>query len=317
MPMRAVAVRTFRAPLELMDLPAPQPAEGELLVRLQAASINPFDWKLADGMLEGQAPHVFPLILGVDGAGIVESVGSNVKQFRAGDAVFGQFSHPPFGIGTYAEFVTAPEDLGLAKFPGSLPPPQAAAMPTAGMTALIALDTLGIQKGQRLLIVGASGGIGSFAVPLAVARGARVVAVTQPTKRAFVKARGAQETLDRSDGPIAEQVRAAHPEGVDALLDLVSDPAGFAANLAAVRDSGVAGTPVSSTYGQLPSTTRLRLTPIDLTPSVQLLERLVNEVVARRLTVPLESVVPLEDAPAAVAASRAGKTAGKTGIRIA
>ncbi|MCI4344007.1 MAG: NADP-dependent oxidoreductase [Thermoplasmata archaeon] len=314
--MRAVAVRAFRAPMELMDVPVPKPGDGELLVRLHAASINPFDWKLADGMLEGMAPHTFPLILGVDGAGVVESVGPKATRFRVGDPVFGQFSHPPFGIGTYADFVTAPDDLGLATYPSTLTPVQAAALPTAGMTALVALDTLGLQRGQRLLLVGASGGIGSFVVPLAVARGADVLAVTQPAKAGYLRERGATEIFDRSQGPITDQVRAAHPQGVDALLDLVSDAVGFASHATLVRDGGVAATPVSAAFSGLPSTERIRVTPINLTPTSALLERVVHEVVDGRLTVPLESVVPLEQAAAAVAANRAGKTAGKTGIRI-
>jgi NADPH:quinone reductase-like Zn-dependent oxidoreductase len=315
--MRAIAVRTFRAPMELMDLPVPKPAEGELLVRLRAASVNPFDWKLADGMLEGKAPHTFPLVLGVDGAGTVESVGPKVTRFRVGDPVFGQFAHPPFGIGTYAEFVTAPEALGLAKFPSSLTPVQAAAMPTAGMTALLAIDALGLTKGQRLFVVGASGGIGSFVVPLAVARGAKVLAVTQPAKSAYLRTRGATEIIDRSQGPIVDQVRAAHPEGVDALLDLVSDGAGFTSNVQLVRDGGVAATPVSAAFGGLPPTQRVRVTTVNLAPSSALLERLAQEVSRGNLTVPLDSVVPLEQAPEAVAANRAGKNAGKTGIQIA
>jgi NADPH:quinone reductase-like Zn-dependent oxidoreductase len=314
--MRAVAVRKFRAPPELMDLPPPKPAAGELLVRLDAASVNPFDWKIIDGILDGVMPHTFPLVLGIDGAGVVESTGANVARFRPGDLVFGQFTHPPIGIGTYAEYATVPELLGIAKVPAGLTPVEAAAIPTAGMTAMVLLDALGLAKGQRLLIVGATGGIGSFAIPLAVARGARVIAVTQSSKAAYLRARGASEIIDRSRGSVLDQVRSSHPEGVDALLMLAGDPAAFAANSTLVRDGGVAATPVSGLFGEKPPGQRIRFVATSMTPSALLLDRVTTEILSGKLPIPVETIVPLEKAPDALADSRTGNSLGKTCIKI-
>src|SRR5579863_2950848 len=109
--MRAIAVRQLGEVPEMMDLPKPTPGPGEILVKLRAAGVNPFDWKIIDGVAEAGRPHVFPLILGVDGAGTIEAVGSEVKTFAVGDGVYGQFLHSPVGIGTYAEYVIAPETL--------------------------------------------------------------------------------------------------------------------------------------------------------------------------------------------------------------
>ncbi|MCI4350127.1 MAG: NADP-dependent oxidoreductase [Thermoplasmata archaeon] len=314
--MRAVAVRKFRAAPEFMEVPPPSVGEGELLVRLDAASINPFDWKVADGMLDGVVPHKFPLVLGVDGAGVVEAVGPGTSRFRPGDAIYGQFSHPPFGVGTYADLTTALDAGSQAKLPAALTPLQAAAMPTAGMTALVALDALGLGKGQRLVIVGASGGIGSFAIPLAVAQGVHVIASTQPSKAAYLRSRGASEIVDRSRGSVADQVRAAHPDGVDALLDLADDAAGLTATAAIVRDGGIVVTPVSSLFGTMPANGRIRFVETSMTPSRSLLERVTNAFLSGAASIPVEAVVPLEKAPQAVAENRAGRSLGKTVIKI-
>ena len=174
--MKAVAVPQFKAIPQVMELPKPQVKPGTILVRVAAAGINPFDWKLVDGILDGKMPHNFPMVLGVDGAGTVEAVGEGVTHFKQGDKIYGQFIHSPIGEGSYAEYVVVPEKAAISHAPASISLIEAAAMPTAGMTALQLLERLGLKHEQTLLLIGATGGVGSFIVQLANMQGIYVIA---------------------------------------------------------------------------------------------------------------------------------------------
>ena len=314
--MRAVAVRAFREPPELMDLPKPSPRSGEVLVKMAAAGVNPFDWKILDGMFEGRRPHVFPLVLGVDGAGTVDTVGSGVTRFRPGDPIFGQFLHDPVGIGTFAEFATVPESIGVSHVPSALAPVEAAALPTAGMTALDSLDRLELSAGSTLLVVGASGGVGSLATQLAAARGIHVIAAARPGSADRLRALGAREIVDASAADLVERVREVHSEKLDGVLDMVSDRFRFGRLAALVRPGGRAATTVFVADPQAARSGGVLAVNVDLQPSSELLDRLAQEVVARHLRVPVEHRIPLSEAPAALAESRSGRASGKTVIVI-
>jgi NADPH:quinone reductase-like Zn-dependent oxidoreductase len=314
--MRAVAVRAFGQNPELMDLPASAPGAGEVLVRLAAAGVNPFDWKIIDGIFDGRRPHRFPLIVGIDGAGWVTELGPGVSRFRVGDPIVGQFLHDPVGIGTFAEFATVPESIGVSKFPPELSPVAAAALPTAGMTAVDALERLGLSAGSTLLVVGASGGVGSIATQLAASRGVRVVVVARASSATRLRSLGAAEFLEYVPDTLVERVRATYPSGVDAVLDLVSDRARFVEVASTVRQGGRAAT---TTFVADPVRTRpqgIESFNIDLQPSHILLDRLLTETIARHLSVPVERTVPLADAPAAITESRSGRASGKTVVVI-
>lgn len=119
--MRAVAVSAFRAEPTLVEVPKPIPAAGDVRVRIEYAALNPSDWQIADGALGGQAPHVFPLVIGVDYAGRVDMIGTGDNRFRVGDAVFGRVTGSPVGAGTYCEYVSVPQDSAIALVPDGLP----------------------------------------------------------------------------------------------------------------------------------------------------------------------------------------------------
>jgi NADPH:quinone reductase-like Zn-dependent oxidoreductase len=314
--MRAVGVRAFRGAPELLDAPVPAPAFGEVRVRMEGAGINPFDWKIVDGIFDGHRPHVFPLILGVDGAGTVDAVGPGVRRLNVGDRVFGQFLHDPVGTGTYAEYATVPETNALALIPSALSSWEAAALPTSGMTALDALDEVHLRPGETLLVVGASGGVGSFVVPLAAAVGLRVVAVARSTSHARLRGLGAAETIDAGTQDPVGAVRQAHADGVAGLLDVVSDASAFARWASLVRPGGTAASTVF-VAGKLPgAVTGVRTLNIDLQPRASLLDRLAEGVIAHKLRSPVERTIALSEAPSAVAESRAGRSTGKTVIRL-
>lgn len=200
--VKAYVQHSFGAPdgLELTDVPVPVPAAGEVLVRVRATSVNPYDWhllrgeprvaRLMPGMVGLRAPR-FP-VPGCDLAGQVEATGPGVTQFRPGDDVFALVSH-----GCYAEYVTVPETL-LARLPGNLSFEQAAAVPMAALTALIGLrDTGRVEPGQQVLVNGASGGVGTFAVQLARALGARADGVCRAANADLVRSLGADTVIDR------------------------------------------------------------------------------------------------------------------------
>jgi NADPH:quinone reductase-like Zn-dependent oxidoreductase len=313
--MRAVAVKALRETPELMDLPKPTPGPGEILVHLQAAGVNPYDWKIVDGVAEGQMPHEFPLILGVDGAGTVEGLGEGAKGFAVGDGVFGQFFHAPVGRGTYAEYVTAPTTLALAQMPRGIYAAQAAAIPTSGMTAL-ALDQMGLSKGQSLLILGASGGIGSFAVQLASNAGVLALAASRGPNRDFLHKLGAQRFFDSSLGSFHEDVKIGYPAGVDALLDLMHPTSDLEKFLPMVRSGGIVASTIGAVNEPALSAKGFRGMNINLDPKVELLDRLGKEFGTGRLRIPLEEKIPLAEANRAIAASRAGGLRGKTVLLI-
>jgi len=314
--MRAVAVSGFRAPAELMELPPPVAGPGELLVEMSAAGINPFDWKIAEGIFEGKRPHVMPLVLGVDGSGTVTAIGRGVTRFRVGDRVFGQFLHDPVGTGTYAELAPVPEGIGISLIPSGMGVEEAAALPTAGMTALASLDELSLNPGASLVIVGASGGVGSFATELAAARGIRVLAVARAHSAERLRALGASEILEPEPGAALAKIRDQYPAGVDGLVDVMSDRPGFARWATAVRKGGTAATTTFVADAASLGRAGIRGVNINLQPTGELLGRLAGEVVNHRLPIPLERRVDLGGAATALAELKAGRASGKTVVEI-
>jgi NADPH:quinone reductase-like Zn-dependent oxidoreductase len=294
-------------------VPRPEPGEGEALVRVRAAGLNPLDWKIADGMLEGALPYAFPLVMGVDFAGVVESNGPGAERFTPGDGVYGHVVSDPVGGGTYAEYVVVDEAASVALAPASVPLTAAAGAPTAGMTALGIVDAATLREYESVLIIGAAGGVGTLLTQLASAHGLRVIAATHGHDERRMAAFGAAVTVDARERAVADAVREEYPEGVDALVDLIAaDPAAFTAGAAQVRNGGVAlSTLGSASPGEL-SAMGVEGLNFQLTASAALLDRLGQEIDSGRLVVPVETEVPLEQAPDAVARNRVGGGRGKT-----
>ncbi len=198
--MKAIVRETYGPPdvLHLADVPVPTLGDGNVLVRVRAASANAGDWHLLRGtplpfrLVAGLRTPKFKII-GTDIAGTVEAVGRNVTQFRPGDDVFGELSR--CGFGAYAEFAVAPEKA-LALKPANLAFDEAATLPTAGCTALQGLRKGGIQRAQQVLINGASGGVGMFAVQIAKSFGTEVTAVCSTRNVDVVRSIGADHVID-------------------------------------------------------------------------------------------------------------------------
>ncbi|MEV5593287.1 NADP-dependent oxidoreductase [Streptomyces sp. NPDC052496] len=308
--MKAVAVTAFGEQPQLMELSEPDPGPGEVLVRMSAAGVNPLDWKIADGLLKDTTQHSFPLVLGSDGAGEVVAVGTGVRRFTVGDSVFGQFQRPGRGGGSYGEFAAA-EEKALAGAARTVTYATSAAVPTAGTTAYNLVEETRIGEGKRVLIVGATGGVGTFATQLAAGRGAEVIATARPGLADLMVSLGAAGTVDHTLGPVADQVLATHPDGVDVLLDLVSGPVEFGEMTRTVRDGGTAVSTVGSADADVLTDHNLRGFNFQNRPSPQLLEILAGQLDAGRLTVLFGHEAALEEAPEALELSRAGHAQGK------
>src|SRR5215211_9376074 len=172
--MRAIAEETFGGPIALIDTPTPEIGASEVLIRVRGAGVNPFDWKVAEGALKDQMKHSFPLILGFDAAGVIERIDADVTDLAEGDEVYGYLFKPVIGEGTFAEYVGAPA-TSVAKRPATVGFAEAAALPTPGLTAIDLVDAVDTKEGETILIVGATGGVGSYATQLAARRGAHVI----------------------------------------------------------------------------------------------------------------------------------------------
>jgi NADPH:quinone reductase-like Zn-dependent oxidoreductase len=208
-----------------------------ILIRVSAVGVNPVDAKIRQGASKERWPHFFPLILGWDAAGVVEDVGPAITDYGQGDEVFAYCRKDYVRDGTYAEFVSV-RQFQLAPKPETESWEEAGATPLAGLTAYQALhDALQVGRGDTVLIHGASGGVGSFAVQLARIAGAHVIATGSEGNQNFLRSLGAAETIDYNAGDFAEAVHEAHPEGVDHVLDLVGGDT-LERSVAVVRGGG-------------------------------------------------------------------------------
>src|SRR3954452_15362409 len=223
--MKATTLNEAATPPVLRDdLPPPNPGPREVLVRVQASSVNPVDNSIAAGLLANMGvEYEYPVTLGRDYAGVVEQVGADVTEYAPGDEVFGFLLHanPTARDGSWTEFITVSTDALIARRPSSVDVAAAGAAPLAAITAVTAIDALDLSSGDTVLIVGATGGVGSFATQLAAQAGATVVAPALPEDEEYLRSLGVTEVLPR-EGDVVPAVRERFPDGVDALLDLVN-----------------------------------------------------------------------------------------------
>jgi NADPH2:quinone reductase len=308
--MRAFTLDSFESHPHLRDdLPTPAVGAGEVLVRVHASSVNPADAAIAAGMLRGMAEYEFPVTLGRDFAGVVEDAGSAVSRYKAGDEVYGFVVHanPTVHDGSWADYVVVPEETSVARKPDSVDLATAGAAPLAALTALAAVDALELSEGTDVLVVGACGGVGSFFVQLATSAGANVVAPAIPEEdREYLGGLGPCEIIDRN-ADVAGHVRDHYPEGVDALLDLVSPTP----DDSLLKQGGRLASPLGAA-GEGPGRTNLMTSPTTAN-----LERLAQLLDAGKLRVPIQRTYPLEQAGTALESLAPTHTQGKLGITIA
>ncbi|MBV9444359.1 MAG: NADP-dependent oxidoreductase [Streptosporangiaceae bacterium] len=323
--MRALYVPAAGEQPELSDLPVPEAGDGQVLVQVKAAGLNAIDNGLASGMMAGMIPHEYPLVLGRDAAGVVAAVGAGVDHVSVGDEVFGHvLLTPPVKNGTLAEYAVLPAAAVAAK-PAGLDFVTAAALPLAAAAAAATVDAVGAASGDTVLVVGASGGVGSYAVQLLAARGATVVATGASGDTRRLADLGAATVIDYTAGPVADQVLAAYPDGVDALIDLVSystdtsrpeAQANSTLPLNAVRKGGKVASTLGAADDDALAAAGLTGSNIMAGPVREVIAPLAEQASAGALKVDVTTVLPLDQAAEGLATIAAGQARGKIVVKI-
>jgi NADPH:quinone reductase len=306
--MRAFVLDDFDTqPALRNDLPEPEVGDEEVLVRVVASSVNPVDLFIASGALREYAEYEFPVTLGRDFAGVVERVGAAVAAYNVGDEVFGFVRHasPSVRRGAWAELVAVPTDNELARKPASVDVAEAGAVALAGLTAVAAVDALDVREGRTVLVVGAAGGVGSLFVQLAASAGAHVIAPALPEEEWFLTGLGVTKVIPR-DGDVAAAVRDEYPEGVDAILDVVSQEPDASLLKGGGRLASTLGV-----AGDEPGRANLMSDP---TPAN--LQRLASFLEQGTMRVLVDESYRLERADEALAALPTTHTRGKIGVTI-
>lgn len=237
--MKAAVYDEFGGPekIEIRTVEIPQVQEGEVLIRIKAAGVNPVDYVVREGYLKDFLTHKFPIIPGWDVAGVVEESGFGARRFNKGDEVYAYARRPVVQHGTFADYIVLPESY-LAKRPKSISWEEAAGIPLVGLTAYQSMYEAGnLQEDQTVLILGASGGVGSLGIQLAKIKGARVIGVASKKNHAFMEELGADATIDYKETDIAEEVKAIVPDGVDLIFDCASGET-LQQSLSALKPSG-------------------------------------------------------------------------------
>ncbi|MBL7500837.1 NADP-dependent oxidoreductase [Frankia sp. CNm7] len=313
--MRALNVPAAGEQPRLSDLPVPAPVEDTVLVRVKAAGLNALDNALAAGMMAEMLPHVYPLVLGRDAAGVVEAVGAGVDHVAIGDEVIGHMLLvPPIQAGTLAEYALLPA-AAVTRKPTGLDFTAAAALPLAAAAAKAAVDAIEPRPGQTVLVVGAGGGVGSYTVQLLAARGVTVVATATAVDTDRLTTLGATTVIDYTAGPVAQQVATVYPDGVDALIDLVAYTPDTAP-LELVRKGGKVASTLGAADEQALAALGLTGTSVMATPVREVIAELAEQVTAGTLKVDITTVLPLENATDGLATLASGTARGKIVIEI-
>lgn len=306
--MRALALTTFDQPPAVIDLAEPEAGPGEVLVRVTASSVNAYDVGVAAGAMKVFLPYEFPVVVGNDVAGVVVSVGEGVEGFPEGTRVFGMMGMKgAIHDGSFAEFAN-PQAGSLAIMPEGLADADAGTLAVAGTTAMSAVDAVDPAEGARVLIVGATGGVGTFAIQLAALRGAHVIASVRPGDEDFVVGLGAAETIDYT-GDLVATARERFPDGVDALIDAVNrDQEAFAAIVGVVRDGGRA-TSVVGGAGEATAIGGVKVSNSGGDP--ELLRGVADQIVEGKIRVAVRRTYTLADAATALEDFAKEHTLGK------
>jgi NADPH:quinone reductase-like Zn-dependent oxidoreductase len=307
--MKAIAAHEYGGPevLKYADVPRPEPKENELLVRVIAGGVNPADPLVISGRLAKEFGTHLPLIPGYDVAGVVKQVGAKVTKFRKGDAVYG---YALFG-GGWAEYAVLAENEAALK-PKTATFTDAAAVPLAALTAWQALiDVAKLSAGQTVLIHGGSGGVGSFAVQIAKARGARIIATASTANQDLLKQLGADVAIDYTKTKF---------EDVAKDVDVVLDPVGrdtLARSYAVVKKGGIIVTLVARPDQAQLDKYGIRASSLWVKPDGNELAEITQLIEAGKIKPIVSQVFPLPDAVKAVQQAETHHTRGKLVLKIA
>jgi NADPH:quinone reductase-like Zn-dependent oxidoreductase len=304
--MKAIRIHEFGGPevLKYEDVPEPKPGQGEIRIRVIAAGVNPMDWKVRRGGMN----LPLPMIIGIDVAGIIDSLGPNVNAFRRGDQVFAKIS---LGQGGYAEYTVTNASQAALK-PKSIGFVEAAAIPTAGLAAWQSLfDIAGLEKGQSVLIHGAAGGVGSFAVQFAKLKGARVIGTASSSNAEFLKSIGADAVIDYKAERFEDVVHDA-----DVVLDTIGGDT-FKRSWSVLKPGGFLVTTVANVPEGAAEAHGVRAKGLMTKPDGGELAQIIKIIDERHIRPVVTTVLPLADARKAQEMSESRHTRGKIVLRVA
>jgi NADPH:quinone reductase-like Zn-dependent oxidoreductase len=311
--MKAVRVHSYGGPevLRFEDAPRPTPGPGEVLIKAHAASVNPIDWKVRAGYMKDFIPLPLPFTPGWDVSGVVEAVGSGVTQFKKDDEVYARPNIMHDGYGGYAEYAVAKETETALK-PKSIDHVQAATIPVAAVTAWRALfDTAGLEKGQRVLIHGAAGGVGSFAVQLAKWKGAHVIGTASAKNQTFLRELGADEPIDYENSRFDDVVQD---------VDVVLDPIGGETQKRSwkvLKKGGILVSIVAPPSTEEATKHGVRSAFISANADTSVLREIARVIDSGKLKPIVETVLPLSEARKAHELNESGHARGKIVLKVA
>jgi NADPH:quinone reductase-like Zn-dependent oxidoreductase len=305
--MKAIRYHAYGGPEQLRyeDAPAPTPKDAEVLVRIRATSVNPWDYKLASGAFRNMVPVDFPYIPGGEFAGVVDAVGKDVDHVKAGDAVYGNCP-----LGSYAQLVAAPS-FSVAHKPSTLTDLQAASVPLAAQTAFQGLFDHGhLEAGQTVLIHAAAGGVGSFAVQLAHWKGAKVIATASAANLDYVKSLGADQVIDYKATPFDTVVK-----DVDVVLDLLGGDTQMRSYATLKRGGRMVATSQPPDQ-EFASRHKVRALMMQMKPTVERLKLLAELLDTGKLQTEVTRTFPLSQARQAWELSMSGHARGKIVLEV-
>jgi len=308
--MKAVRIHQYGKATELKYEDAPMPALGatDVLVKTVATSVNPVDWKIREGYLKTMINYTMPLILGLDVSGVVEAVGKDVSRFKVGDAVY---SRPATNRnGTYAEFV-AINEKEISRKPNTISHVEAASLPLVGITAWEGLITHAkLSAGQKVLIHGGSGGVGTLAIQLAKSKGAFVITTTSSKNEALVKALGADEVIDYKSQAFETLVK-----NIDVVFDTIG---GKTQELSwqVLKEGGILVSTVGQPSEALATKFKARGVFFFIGPNAEILDNLAKLVEAGKIRPVIGAEFALADIAKAHALSESGRAIGKIALYV-
>lgn len=315
--MRAVICDGFGGAevMRLGDIDTPSPGPGEVLIRVQAAGVNPVDWKIREGGLARLFPCKFPLIPGWDAAGTVAALGDGVQGLAPGERVWAFCRKPDIQWGTYAEYVVMSAD-GVAPMPADLTFAQASTVPLAALTAWQSmLEVAKLRPGQTVLIHAGAGGVGGFAVPIAKWVGAKVIATAKADNHAYVRELGADHVIDYTADDFVAATRAVAPEGVDMAFGTVGGEV-LTHSYRTVKPGGILVSITDKTDRELAERLGIRCKYVFVKPDAGHLRRLAGLADQGVLKIPEIVEMPLARAAEALDLSRTGHVRGKIVLTV-
>lgn len=311
--MKAAVLDKFGEKLQIKDITKPELGEGMVLVKLKASGINPVDFALSQGYMKDRMPHEFPLVLGWDMAGVVEENGHSARRFRKGEEVYAYARRPFLKEGTFAEYIALPESY-LAKKPVNISFEEAGAIPLAGLTAYQSIFDAGkLKTEETILILGASGGVGSFAVQLAKYHGSKVIAVASKANHTYLESLGADHCIDYKSQDVVKVVKEITQTGVPIVFDAVGGDNTVIGAKCLTKEGRIIS--IASQGDGLADGTDFRFVFVE--PNSRQLDHMRELVEAENLKVTIQQNYALEDINAAFEQINTGHTTGKIVVSMA